>query len=113
MLKLSVGRTSPSYLLEIEGLLTQGSRPGRTFGESMSENFELDSSGWSNGIRYHIFDTRPDTEFKVPEASVLTSGRPGSEGYFDVSRISRVNREDDGEDDDEVGRCRLTLSNPR
>jgi len=31
-LKLSVGRTCPVYLLEIEGLLTQGWRPGRTFG---------------------------------------------------------------------------------
>jgi len=25
----------------------------------------MDKSDWSNGIRYHIFDTRPDTEFKV------------------------------------------------
>jgi hypothetical protein len=24
----------------------------------------MDSSDWSNGIRCHIFDTRPDTEFK-------------------------------------------------
>jgi len=24
----------------------------------------MDSSDWSNGIRYHTFDTRPDTEFK-------------------------------------------------
>jgi len=24
----------------------------------------MDSSHWSNGIRYHTFDTRPDTEFK-------------------------------------------------
>jgi hypothetical protein len=24
----------------------------------------MNSSDWSNGIRYHIFDTRPDTEFK-------------------------------------------------
>jgi hypothetical protein len=31
-LKLSVGRTCPVYLLEIESLLTQGRRPGRTFG---------------------------------------------------------------------------------
>ena len=26
--------------------------------------FQVDSSDWSNGIRYHIFDARPDTEFK-------------------------------------------------
>jgi hypothetical protein len=25
----------------------------------------MDSSHWSNGIRYHVFDTRPDTEFKT------------------------------------------------
>jgi len=25
----------------------------------------MDSSDWSNGIRYHILDTRPDTEFKL------------------------------------------------
>jgi len=26
--------------------------------------FAMDSSDWSNGIRYHTFGTRPDTEFK-------------------------------------------------
>jgi hypothetical protein len=26
----------------------------------------MDSSDWSNAIRHHIFDTRPDTEFKLP-----------------------------------------------
>jgi len=25
----------------------------------------MDSSDWSNGIRYHTIDTRPDTEFEV------------------------------------------------
>jgi hypothetical protein len=25
----------------------------------------LDGSDWSNALRYHNFDTRPDTEFKV------------------------------------------------
>jgi len=25
----------------------------------------MDSSDWSNGIRYHNFNTRPDTEFKL------------------------------------------------
>ena len=61
--KLSVGMTSHAEVLEIEGLFTQGSRPGRTFGESVGGMFEMDSSDWLNGIRYHIFDTRPDTEF--------------------------------------------------
>ena len=41
------------YLLEIEGLLTQGSRPGRTFGESVGGILEMDSSDWSSGIRHH------------------------------------------------------------
>ena len=61
--KRSVGGTCPSYLLEIDGLLTQGWRPGRTFGESVGGILEMDSSDWSNGIRHHVFDTRPDTEF--------------------------------------------------
>jgi len=56
--------TSHPYLLEIEGLFTQGWRPGRTVDESVGGIFEMDSSDWSNGIRYHTFDTRPDTEFK-------------------------------------------------
>jgi len=62
-LKLSVGVTCHPYLLETEGLFTQGWRPGRTVGESVGGIFEMDSSDWSNGIRYHTFDTRPDTEF--------------------------------------------------
>jgi hypothetical protein len=37
--KLSVGVTATAtghpYVLEIDGLFTQGSRPGRTFGESV------------------------------------------------------------------------------
>jgi hypothetical protein len=64
--KLSVGVTCHAYLLEIKGLFARGSRPGRTLGESVGGIFEMESSDWSNGsgIRYHIFDTRPDTEFK-------------------------------------------------
>jgi hypothetical protein len=64
-LKLSVGVTCHPYLLEIEGLFTQGWRLGRTVGESVVGILEMDSSDWSNGIaRYHTIDTRPDTEFK-------------------------------------------------
>jgi hypothetical protein len=33
--KLSVGVPGNAYLLEIEGLFTHGSRPGRTVGESV------------------------------------------------------------------------------
>jgi hypothetical protein len=70
-LKLSVGGTGPSDLLEIEGLLTQGLRPGRTDGQPVGGIFKTDSSDWSNGIRYHIFDTIPNTKFKpsVPETT--------------------------------------------
>ena len=39
LIKLSVGLTCQAYLLEIDGLLTQGSRPGRTVGESVSGIF--------------------------------------------------------------------------
>jgi hypothetical protein len=60
---LSVSVPGNAYLLEIEGLLTQGSRPGWTVGESVGGNFKMDSSDWSNGIRYHVFDTTSDTEF--------------------------------------------------
>ena len=62
---LSIGGTSSSHLLAIEGLFTQGSGPGRTVGESVGGIMKMDSSDSSNGIRYHIFDTRPDAEFNV------------------------------------------------
>ena len=42
----------------------------------------MDSSDWSNGIRYHIFDTRPDTEFKCSPPDLtfkVLSGRPWAE----------------------------------
>ena len=51
-------------IVEIEGLFTEGWRPGRTFGESVGGIFEMDSSDRANGIRYHTVDTRSDTEFK-------------------------------------------------
>jgi hypothetical protein len=60
--RLSVGVSSKANRIEFEGLFTQGSRPGRTIGESVDE---MESSDWSNGTRYHIFDTRPNTEFKL------------------------------------------------
>jgi hypothetical protein len=65
-LKLSVVVTSHAYLLEIQGLFTQGSRPGRTLGESVGGISEMESSDWSNGIRYHTFDARSNTEFNTP-----------------------------------------------
>ena len=51
-LELSVGDTSVPDLLETEGLFTQGSRPGRTFGESVGGTFEKDSSDWLQYLRY-------------------------------------------------------------
>jgi len=61
--KLSVGMTGQVYLLETEGLFTQGSRPGRTVDGSVGGVFLTDFRDWSNGIQYQIFDTRPDTKF--------------------------------------------------
>ena len=62
--KLSVGVTGHSYLLEIEGLLSQRWRPGRTFGEAVGGILVMEISDWSNVIRHHNLDTRSDTEFK-------------------------------------------------
>jgi len=31
----------------------------------------MGSSDWSTGIRYHIFDIRPDTEFKLNKGTIL------------------------------------------
>jgi hypothetical protein len=63
--KLSVGLTSQVYHLGTEGLFTQGLRPGRTVGGSVGGIYEMYCSDWSNGIHYQVFDTRPDTEFKI------------------------------------------------
>jgi len=67
---LTVGGTSPFDLLEIEGLVTQGPRPGRSAGYLVGGIFALDGHDWSNGLRYHNFDTKPDTEFKSRNESV-------------------------------------------
>ena len=61
--KLSVGVTGDAELLEIDGLSTQGSRPGQAFGESVGWFTEMHNSDWSDGIRYQIFRTKPATEF--------------------------------------------------
>jgi len=63
-LKINESTTGHAYLLEIRGLFNEGSRPGRTFRESVGGILKIDRSDWSNGIRYQVFDTRPDTEFK-------------------------------------------------
>jgi hypothetical protein len=61
-IKFSVGVTLHHDLLEIEISFTQRWRPGRSFGESVGGVFEMDSSDWSNGIRYRTFDSRFDIE---------------------------------------------------
>ena len=48
-LRPSDGETGLPQFLEIEGLFTQGSRPGRTSGESIGGIFEMDTSDWSHG----------------------------------------------------------------
>jgi hypothetical protein len=73
VLKLGVWVTCHPYLFEIEGLFTEGWRPGQTFGESVGGIFEMDRSHWPNGIRYHIFVTRSDTEFDTPPARVAVA----------------------------------------
>ena len=69
-LKLSVGVTYHADLPEIKGLFTQGSRPGRTVGESVGGILEMYGSDWSNGTRHHILDTTPDTEFNATKEGV-------------------------------------------
>ena len=91
--------------------MTQGSRPGRTFGESIGGILEMDSSDWSSGIRHHVFVTRSDTEFelswKVNECKPLLCGVrvPPEVVALEVAR-GHVTAP-------LVRRCRLTLSNPR
>jgi len=68
---LSVLVTGHPEILEIEGQFTKGSSFGRTLGESVvgfSKLTVLIGIGigyWLDGIRYHTFGTRPDTEFKL------------------------------------------------
>jgi hypothetical protein len=62
--KLSIGVPGNAYLFEIEGLVTQGWRPGRTSDESVGGIFEMNSFDGTNGLRYHTCDTKSDTEFK-------------------------------------------------
>jgi len=61
-LELSVGLTGQVCLLDIECLFTQGSRRGRSSGDLVGGVFDLDGSNWSNSLRYHNFDIKPDTE---------------------------------------------------
>jgi hypothetical protein len=45
-IKLSVGVTGHSYLLEIDGLFPQRWRSGRTFGDTVGGFLVMDSSDW-------------------------------------------------------------------
>jgi hypothetical protein len=85
--KLSVGIPGNAYLLEIEGLFTHGSRTGRTVGTSVAGICQMDTSDWSNGMRmrYHTFDTRPDTEF-ITDRLPFDSVKQGLKGRTDCAR---------------------------
>jgi len=58
------------FFSKIEGLLTHESRPGRISAGRRGQIFDLDCSDWSNGLRYHNFDTRPDTEFNLNRLTI-------------------------------------------
>jgi len=50
----------------------------------------MDGSDWSNGIRYHIFVTRPDTEFNQWRASTCFAAKmipsfPGNLAFDDLA----------------------------
>ena len=70
-IELSVGVTCYADSLETEGLFTQESRPVRISAGRRVRMFDLECSDWSNGLRYHNFDTISDTEFKRPQALAL------------------------------------------
>jgi hypothetical protein len=59
-LKLSVGLTGQVYLLDIEGLYTQGSRPARTVGGSVGEILE-----WTVLIGRTGFNTRASIQYAI------------------------------------------------
>jgi hypothetical protein len=40
-------------------------------GESVGGSIVMGSSDWSNGIRYHIFDIRSDTAFKLNRVGTI------------------------------------------
>jgi len=97
--KFSVGVAHYADLLGIEGLFTQQLRPGWTFGESVGGSFEMDSSDWSNGIRYQAFDTRSDTEFKrlnsrcyepLENLALIWNVRPCMKGAHPVSGPAQI-----------------------
>jgi hypothetical protein len=80
----------------------------------------MDSSDWSNGIRQHIFDTRPDTEFnfnlrryiedsaKLDNADNADNVKLALSQYSDPDMTQPV-AASKSEFDISVGRCRVTL----
>ena len=75
-LKLSVGVMGNAFLLETEGLFTQGWRPGRNSGEPVGGMFELDSSDWTNGLRFDTIPSIPDPTLSLTECARLYEHSP-------------------------------------
>jgi hypothetical protein len=89
----------------------------------------MDSSDWSNGIRYHTFDTRSDTEFERKQYP-MSGACPYLTVYKQGALVSALSLMGQAPTDRAVqvsgcrviaslvtsphlvGRCRLTLSNP-
>jgi hypothetical protein len=70
--KLSVGRACPVHLLDIEGLLTEGWRAGRTFGDAVGGILEMDNS---DGSRFGTIPSIPDPTLSLRTVPFLESAR--------------------------------------
>jgi hypothetical protein len=60
----------------------------------------MDSCDWSNGIRYHIFVTRPDTEFKD---LIRTEFKPS--GGWRQTQETRIGDYVEGRFEQSLGAC--------
>jgi len=87
VLKLSVGVTRNADLLEIEGLCTRGSRPGRTFGESVGGIFEMGSSDWF------------DTTTSIPDPTLSLTECLGLPGCRKQAKSAEWNQDPDRRED--------------
>jgi hypothetical protein len=65
----------PFISLKFDGLLTRESRPCRISAGRRGRIFALDSTDWSNGLRYHNFDTRTYSEFNARNCDTQIGAR--------------------------------------